>query len=139
MFRRRCFGVAFVAVMAAAVATAADPPTWGFIDVNVTCKTPQGKSFRVKLVSKIFSYCGLDINPDQIVQGNNVEIDQAADSACDGGTHQITYSFVDRGPDKNNVEKDYDREMSNPEYQKHEKFACSCVYYMSSKCHSKEQ
>ena len=139
MHNRMFFAAAIVVLMATAVVMAADPPIWGFIDVNVTCKTAQGKTSRVKLLSKIFSYCGLDINEDQILKGNNFEIEEGARSACQGGTFEITYSFVNRDTDKDHVAKEYDKEMSNPDYQKHEKFTCSCVYYMSNKCHSSTQ
>jgi hypothetical protein len=136
MYGRRFFAIAFVFLVAVAAVMAADPPTWGFIDVNVTCKTLQGKSFRVKLVSKIFSYCGPDISEDQILKGNNFEIEEGARSSCGSGTHEITYSFVAHDANKDNLAKYYDKQMNDPEYQKHEKFACSCAYYMSTKCRS---
>lgn len=136
MYSRRFFAIAIVLLLAVALAWAADPPTWGFIDADITCKTPGGKSFRVKLLSQIFSYCGLDITDGQILNGNKMEIDQGARSACQGGTPQITYSAVHFDLNKDAVSKHYDQEMSNPQYEKHEKFTCSCAYPMSSKCRS---
>jgi hypothetical protein len=130
--------IALVLLLATSIVWAADPPTWGFIDANVTCKPVGKKRYRAKLVSQIFSYCGLDINGDQIIAGHTREIEEAAQRACKGDAYQVTYSFVHADTNQAAVAAYLRREETDTQYEVHDTITCSCAYYMSNKCRSSQ-
>jgi hypothetical protein len=138
MSRAKLISIVFMLLLAASILWAGEPPSWGFIDANVTCK-PAGKNrFRAKLVSQIFSYCGLDINRDQIVAGHTREIDEAAQRACKTGAYEVTNKALYADFDRTVVERYLHREETSPGYEVHDTIICSCVYPISNKCHSSQ-
>jgi hypothetical protein len=136
------FGLLMIAAFAVLsvhlAALPADPPTWGFIDLRVICKPTGEKPFRAEVVSQIFAYCAADISDAQIMQDNAGHNNEAVRSACRNAPYEITYSLVYASSDRGFIAKKHDEELNAGGYQVHDQFYCSCTYYMSSKCHSKE-